>query len=278
LKRTPPLSAQTRTFALLGNPVAHSLSPAIHAAAMRHAGVDGVYVALRCESNDVKGLLLGLARAGGGGNVTVPHKGVAARIVEAPTRRVRATRACNTFWFRRGRVHGENTDAPAFAAALRNVAGEVRGSRALILGAGGAARSAVYALLEDGCDQIAILGRSGARAREIVQAAGKLRRRVVFTTKEADVRGEGFDVVINATPLGLRDRDRLPLRFEKLGGLTAVFDMVYKKGGTAWVRRARALGIPATDGGEMLVRQAAAAFELWFEQEAPIAVMRAAIA
>lgn len=245
---------------------------------MEHEGADATYVALRCEAEDLPGLLLGLARAGGGGNVTVPHKGIAAQTVEVATARVRATHACNTFWLRRGRVHGENTDAPAFAATLREIAGDVRGSRALILGAGGAARSAVYALLEDGCDGIVVLGRSRARAREISSAAGRRSRRVTFETNERAVRGEGFDIVINATPLGLRPRDRLPLKFDKLGGLTAVFDMVYKPGGTAWTRYARSLGIPAADGGEMLIRQAAAAFEIWFDMPAPIEVMRSAMA
>lgn len=270
-------TAQTRTFALLGNPVAHSASPIIQGAAIEHAGVDAIYVALRCEAEDLPGLLLGLARAGGGGNVTVPHKGIAAQTIEVASSRVRATRACNTFWLRRGRVHGENTDAPAFAAALRAIAGDVRGSRALILGAGGAARSAVYALLEDGCDTIVVLGRSRARAREISSVAGHRSRRVVFTTDERAIRGEGFDVVINATPLGLRPRDRIPLKLGKLGGITAVFDMVYKPGGTAWTRYARSLGIPAADGEEMLIRQAAAAFEIWFEMPAPSDVMRAAM-
>lgn len=264
-------------MALLGDPVAHSASPLIQGAAMAYAGVDATYVALRCDAADLPGLLLGLAKAGGGGNVTVPHKGIAAETVEVASSRVRATRACNTFWLRRGRVHGENTDVPAFGAALRQIAGDVRGSRALILGAGGAARSAVHALLEDGCDGIVVLGRSRARAREIGSVAGRRGRRVVFTTEERAIRGEGFDVVINATPLGLRPRDRLPLKFEKLGGLTAAFDMVYKPGGTVWTRYARALGIPAADGGEMLIRQAAAAFEIWFEEPAPIEVMRAAL-
>jgi shikimate dehydrogenase len=270
-------TAQTRTFALLGDPVAHSASPIIQGAAMAEVGADATYVAMRCQADDLPGLLLGIARAGGGGNVTVPHKGRAAQIVEVASSRVRATRACNTFWLHRGRVHGENTDAPAFAATVREVAGDVRGARALILGAGGAARSAVYALLEDGCDGIVVLGRSRARAREISGVAGRRSRRVTYETNERAVRGEGFDVVVNATPLGLRPRDRLPLKFGKLGGLTAVFDMVYKPGGTRWTQYAHALGIPAADGREMLIHQAAAAFELWFDLPAPLDVMRKAM-
>ena len=131
-------SALTRVFALLGDPVAHSLSPILQNAAIKRARVDATYVALRCGPHHLPGLLQGLARAGGGGNVTIPHKGTAAATVDAPSRRVRATGACNTFWLRRGRVHGENTDVPAFGEALKQVIADVRGSRVLIVGAGGA--------------------------------------------------------------------------------------------------------------------------------------------
>jgi shikimate dehydrogenase len=106
--------------------------------------------------------------------------------------------------------------------------------------------------------------------------AGRRAKRVRYITSDKTLRTEGFDLVVNASSLGLKDTDALPLAFSKLGGLTAAFDVVYRPGGTRWVEIARANGIPAADGGEMLIQQAAAAFELWFDTEAPLAVMRRA--
>lgn len=270
------LSGSTRVFAILGDPIAHTRSPAIHNAALEALGIDAVYVALRCAADDVGGLIGGIARAGGGGNITLPHKGVAADLVAKPSARVRATRACNTFWYQRGRIHGENTDVAGFSTAVKEVIEDVRGTRALVLGAGGAARAVVYALLEEGCAGVTVLGRSRKRAREIADVAGKRAQRVAFVTDEKLLQGEGYDLVVNATPLGMKDSDPLPLRFSRIGGITAAFDTVYREGGTEWVRVARANGIPAADGSEMLIQQAAASFELWFEREAPVAVMRKA--
>jgi shikimate dehydrogenase len=268
------IGATTRTFALLGDPVAHSRSPVIQNAAIAAAGIDAVYVALRCGPRELPGLINGLARAHGGGNVTVPHKGLAAETVANPSARVRATHACNTFWLKGGKVHGENTDIIGFSRAVAEVLHDVHDTRVLIVGAGGAARAALYALLEGGAAGVTVLGRKPARSREIAAVAGRRAKRVAYITNESLLREEGFDLVVNATPLGLREADRSPLRFSLLSGLTAVFDMVYRPGGTAWVRQALANGIPAADGSEMLIQQAAAAFEIWFDLEAPIDAMR----
>lgn len=105
------ITASTRTLALLGDPVGHSLSPILQNAAFQAAGVDGVYVAVGCAQEDLVGLMRGLARAGGGGNITLPHKEKAASVLDVPSDTVRRTGACNTFWGdERGRLHGDNTD------------------------------------------------------------------------------------------------------------------------------------------------------------------------
>lgn len=270
------IKSGTRTFAILGNPVAQARSPLIQNAAMKAANIDAVYVALRCASADAPGLIHGLARAGGGGNITIPHKGLAAESVERASAAVRATKACNTFWMQRGKVYGENTDVIGFKAAVREVIGDLKGARVLIIGSGGAARSALHAVLEEGTAAATVLGRTPARGKEMIAVAGRKARRVSFVTDARRLGAEGFDLVVNATSLGMKETDRLPLRFSALGGLTAVFDVVYRQGGTAWVQAARANGIPAADGGEMLIQQAAAAFELWFDIEAPVGVMRRA--
>lgn len=270
----PPLSAATRVFAILGDPVAHTLSPAIQNAAIQAAQLDAAYVALRAREADVASVMRTLA----GGNVTIPHKGTAAAALDRATARVKQTRACNTFWTEGKRLLGDNTDVIGFSVAMRRLLPDLSGARVLIVGAGGAARAALYAVLEDAADRVTVIARSRARRKEIVSVAGRRARRVDIVANDQKVRGEGFDLVVNATPLGISDKDRAPLRLDRLGGVRAVFDMVYRPQGTRWSRRAADSGIPAIDGMEMLLQQAAAAFEIWWQLEAPMQEMRAAMA
>jgi shikimate dehydrogenase len=271
------ITTGTRLFAVLGDPVAHSLSPRMQNAALRAAGLDAVYTALRCSPDDLPGLLRGLARAGGGGNVTVPHKGLAASLVEEPSVAVLRTGACNTFWLEDGRVHGDNTDVAGFRAALEQVLPDPAGAQVLLLGAGGAAHAVVAALLEAEADRILVRNRSHVRARELVAAFGGESATLRLAEQDPASAGAGFDLVVNATSLGLRPADELPIDLERLGRVGAALDLVYASGETAWVRAARKLGIPAADGREMLVGQGAAAFERWWRQPAPVEVMRQAV-
>jgi len=271
------VSSATRVFALLGDPVRHSLSPVIQNAAFAAADVDGVYVALRTRDDDLRPLMVALSRAGGGGNVTLPHKERAATVVDRPSDAVRRTGACNTFWGEEGEIHGDNTDVEGFRRALRDLLGRRPvDARTLLLGAGGAARAALVALLDDGVSEVQILNRSTERARAVARRIGGERVRVVET--QADVPGESFDLVVNATRLGLSEDDPLPLELSVLKRAGVVMDMVYGAGGTAFVRAARALGIRAEDGGAMLVRQAAVAFERWWGERGPIESMDDALA
>lgn len=272
------VSSATRVLALLGDPVAHSLSPVIQNEAFRDAEVDGVYVALRTREEDLRPLMVALSRAGGGGNVTLPHKERAATVVDRPSDAVRRTGACNTFWGGEdGEIHGDNTDVEGFRRALEDLMGRPpRGARTLLLGAGGAARAALVALLDDGVAEVQILNRSTERARAVARRIGGERVRVVEAP--TDVHGKGFDLVVNATRLGLSDDDPLPLELSVLERAGVVMDMVYGAGDTAFVRAARKLGIRAEDGGSMLVRQAAVAFERWWGEPGPIESMEAALA
>jgi shikimate dehydrogenase len=270
------LTAKTRVFALLGDPVAHSLSPTIQNAAIRATGVDGVYVALRCGAADLPGLLRGIAAAGGGGNVTVPHKELAARVVDAPTAAVVRTGACNTFWWEDGRIRGDNTDVAGFRAAVRALVGAPAGARVLLLGAGGAARGALHVLLEDGVASVALYNRTPGRATDLRAAFGDPGCIRVVTDRAA-LRGERFDLAVNATSLGLHPGDPLPLDFDEVDRVGAALDLVYAVGGTRWVHEAHARGLPAADGLEMLIHQGAAAFERWWGRPAPLDAMREAL-
>lgn len=270
------ITAKTRVLTLLGDPVSHSASPEIQNAAFAEAGVDGVYVAVRCAAEDLSGFMRGLARAGGGGNVTLPHKEKAATFVDVPSDAVRRTGACNTFWGVDGKVHGDNTDVEGFRRALRSfLEGPVQGIRVLLLGAGGAARAALLGLLEEGASEVLLHNRTGERARAVARRIGGQRARVVPLMKELE--GERVDLVVNATRLGLDPHDASPLDFSRLGRAGAAMDLVYAYHKTAFVQSAERAGIRWTDGFEMLVQQGAVSFERWWDRPAPIETMRAAV-
>lgn len=270
------ITAHTRVLALLGDPVAHSVSPEIQNAAFREACVDGVYIAVRCAAEDLSGFMHGLARAGGGGNITLPHKEKAATLVHVPSEAVRRTGACNTFWGVDGRIHGDNTDVDGFRRALRVfLDGPAQGLRALLLGAGGAARAALLGLLDEGASEVLLYNRTSERARAVARRIGGPRARVV--PRMAGLEGERFDLVVNATRLGLDPHDPSPLDFARLGRAGAAMDLVYSREKTPFVRAAERYGVRSTDGLEMLVQQGAVSFERWWGRAAPIDVMRAAI-
>jgi shikimate dehydrogenase len=266
----------TRLIALLGDPVDHSLSPRIQNAAICAAGHDAVYLALRCDAASVAGLLTAIASAGGGGNVTIPHKERAAAALEVATRDVERTGACNTFWLEGGKVHGDNTDVAGFGAAARALIGAPAGARVLVLGAGGAASAVVAALLDARADAIHLLARTPDRARALTgrQDPGERRVRVVDM---AAIRREGYDLVVNATPLGLEPDDPLPLDLERPARVGAILDLAYRPGGTMWVRSALDRDTKAADGTEMLLQQAALAFQRWFGTAPDLDVMRSAL-
>jgi shikimate dehydrogenase len=272
------ITAHTRLFALLGDPVAHSLSPVFQNAAMQHVGCDALYVALRCDATSAAALLHGLARAGGGGNITVPHKTSAVSWIERPTGLVQRTGACNTFWVDAGVVCGDNTDVPGFRRAVATLLPDSTGAAVLVIGAGGAAAAAVCALIDDRVARITLHNRSPDRAHALAARADPART-IIDVAASAAALGHGrYDLIVNASALGLRDTDPLPVDLACMPSPRAVLDLVYlHRGTTPLIRLAQRLGIPAADGIEMLLGQGAAAFERWFDRAAPIDIMRAAL-
>jgi shikimate dehydrogenase len=271
------VTARTRVLTLLGDPVIHSGSPQIQNAAFEAAGVDGVYVAVGCAPGDLDGFMRGLARAGGGGNVTLPYKEKAASILDERSDAVRRTGACNTFWGdEQGRLHGDNTDVEGFRRAMKTfLGGSGSGLRALLLGAGGAARAALLGLLEEGADEVLLYNRTAERARAVARRIGGEKARVLPALR--DLEGQGFDLVVNATSVGLEAGEGSPLDFHALDRAGAAMDLVYGPEKTPFQRSADELGIRNTDGVEMLVQQGAASFERWWGMPAPVDAMHAAL-
>ncbi len=260
------IDGNSRVFAILGDPVAHSLSPIMHNAAFQALGISAVYVPLRCSEDDLPRIMTALTRAGGGGNVTVPHKEAAARAVDRCLEQAQLLGACNAFWTEDGGSVGENTDLSGVGAAVDAL--EAPPGAWLVLGTGGSARAVVGAASARGVAVTAV-SRSAERGQQFREWA----RRIGVDDAPIDQ----CTVVINTTPLGLHPGQPLPLERPPNGAVVAL-DMVYARGETPWVRAMRAAGLRAGDGREMLVAQGAASFRCWFPRlPPPVDLMRGVV-
>lgn len=266
-----PGSGRPRTWlGVCGWPVAHSLSPPMQQAALDAAGLgDWRYVRLPLPPERFAETVRALpARGFRGVNVTIPHKLAALEIADGASDAARAIGAANTLTFESdGAIYADNTDAPGLLEAI----GEpVAGRSALVLGAGGAARAAVHALVGAGA-RVTVWNRTAERARSL---AGDLGATSVSRPMQADF-------LVNATSVGLHDPaatfKALPLTADEVGAGTCVIDMVYRPEGTALLHAAEAWGARTVDGTEVLIAQGAASFERWTGRTAPRSAMRRAV-
>lgn len=246
---------------LLGHPVAHSLSPLMHNAALAAAGIDLRYEALDVAPEDLSRVIDSLARERASGNVTVPHKQAAMRAMKSVSPMAKKVNAINTFRVSDGgELLGDNTDVAGFTAFAKSVIGEIpSGARVAVLGAGGAA-AAVLASIEEWRNVTVSIY---ARRTDVGEDLAQRYKNVASVEMLPLQRPLDSDIVVNATTIGLYD-ERIPVPVDALPANAVVLDLVYKPGETAWVRAARATGRGAADGLEMLVEQGAASFEIWF--------------
>jgi len=266
-----PVRGSTRLAAVIGSPIRHSLSPAIFNAAFAEAGLDWIYVAFEVAAGDARRALDGMRAFDLGGlSVTMPHKDAVAEHVDHCTPEAAALRAVNCVVPTADGLLGDNTDGPGFLDALRAEIGfDVSDRRAVVVGAGGAARAIVLALARAGAEEVTVVNRTAARADAAV-ALAESRGRV------ADASAiEGADLVVNATSVGMGD-GAMPFDPALLRPGQVVADIVYHPSPTPLLAAARDRGVSAIDGLGMLVHQAAHAFRLWTGHDAPIAAMTTA--
>jgi shikimate dehydrogenase len=259
---------------VIGWPVEHSLSPAIHNAAFDALGLDWVYVALPVPPGRVPQALAGLSALGfAGANVTMPHKSDVAAHVDELSEDASRLAAVNTVVVGPGGLTGHNTDAPGFDRFLRRDAGFDPGGRAALLyGAGGAARACALALARGGLRVLTVAVRDSSRAGGIRSAVEGFSTDLAVVGLDA-ARAAEPDLVVNATPVGSAGED-LPL--PNLGPEVLVVDLLYRPEITPLQVAARAAGAPAFGGLGLLLHQAALSFELWTARPAPLDVMSAA--
>jgi shikimate dehydrogenase len=266
-------------FAVIGDPVAHSLSPAMHNAALRAAGIDASYGALRIDQGDLsKGVELLWERGYWGFNVTVPHKVAIRAFVDRLARSAAEVTAVNTVVRRQASLEGHNTDVHGFMAALHLAGVDVSRQRAVVFGTGGAGLGVVCALHRLGA-HVVLVSRTPEKARSMagsIEGAGELTA-LAADDPEVPTAIGGAALVVNATPLGM---DHLPAASPLPPGVQlwppiVAFDLIYGRE-TPFLREAASRGCRTLDGLEMLVQQGAESFRLWTGVEPEVGVMREA--
>ena len=275
------ISGKTRLLALIGHPVEHSLSPAIHNASFAAEGLDYVYVALDVRPEDLPAAVRGAAALGFRGfNVTMPHKRAMIPLVDDADEAARVSGAVNTVVVEGPSLRGHNTDGGGMVLACEEAGVELSGRRVLLLGAGGAAAAVALAFGGEGAEQLRVANRSVQHAldlRDKLRAAGLKRVEVYPYDTLGEATGD-TEVIVNATPLGMKDEDDLPIPSEYLDEGRIVCDAVYRPGReTALIREARQRGARVVTGEGMLLYQGVLAQRLWTGREPNVKVMNGAI-
>ncbi len=272
-------------LALLGAPVSHSISPVMQSAALAARDLDGIYIPIQVGAPDLRSAVRGLAALGfRGANITLPHKETILPMLDAISDEARALGAVNTIVIDRddagaSRVAGYNTDHLGVVCALEKAGHSIRGSRAIVIGAGGAARAAVFGLIRSQADEILILARRVGQGDRIVRELGssgthlRVRR---FNAENLIRESERATLLVHATPIGMwpETNDSIWPDFRPIPPHLTVFDVVYTPTETKLVLQAKASGVRIVSGLEMLICQAAQSFLLWTDREAPVGAMR----
>jgi len=281
LYRFDSVGQSTRVYGVVADPVAHSLSPVVHNAAIAAAGLDAVYVPFRVPADQLEEFLTEAGRWPLAGlSVTIPHKEAVLAQCSEQDDLVRSIGAANTLSFAAGGIAAANTDASAAVESLEAVirdseqlaSGEGFGVKtALVLGAGGAARAVAFGLKRRGVE-VTVASRTAERARRVALDVG---------CKMVDWGARHrlpHDCIVNATPIGMHPEvDQTPFEKEHLRPYMVVFDTVYNPENTLFIKEARAAGCRVVTGVDMFVRQAAIQFRTWHGVEPPVTVMREAL-
>ena len=283
VSRRPAFSIEgtTRVVGIFGDPVDHSLSPRMHNAAFAELGLDYVYVPLRTSRQHIGRAVRAIRELGlAGVNVTIPFKQDVVRYLDRVSPTAQSVGAVNTIYVDGETLVGENTDVPGFVAALSSGGVRCRGKRVLLIGAGGAARAVVHALLSGGAADVVVANRTRANANRICRAFPGHRAKVQAADLEIL---DDFDflesrqLVVNATSVGLTGGKFLDYDVEATPQDCLHFDLAYGAKSTAFLDMAHSAGRPTIDGRAMLLHQGAIAFKLFTGRRAPVDVMARAI-
>jgi shikimate dehydrogenase len=268
-----------RTYCIIGDPVSHSLSPAMHNAAFKSLSMDDVYIAYKVSPNELESSVESLRSVKiSGFNVTIPHKTAVLQYLDEVDLLSRKAGAVNTVATINGRFKGFNTDIQGFLQPIltRNI--DLRGLSVLLFGAGGSARAVVTSLSNvDGISKLVVANRTYSKSLELAkQAQLQGLTSSVSMIEEAKIMAKRFDLIVNTTSVGLQSNESL-LDSEDIDGGSIVYDLVYRPVVTKLLENARKSGARIIYGYEMLLEQGAQAFEIWTGLKAPISAMKKAL-
>jgi len=270
------MSLDFRTYCIIGDPIDHSLSPAIHNAAFSSLGLNCSYISFRVQEGQLKNSLDSLRAINiGGFNVTMPHKVRVLEYVDQYDKTVELVGAANTVKNEDGKFCAYNTDVLGFIKPLRQRGIDFSGFEVTILGAGGAARAVAVALAgERGIANINIFNRNTDRSKELANLLKKLglRASIVSSDNIQNIASKS-NLIINTTPLGMKGEQSL-IKSSSIRKDAIVYDIVYKPINTNLLENARTAGAKVVYGYEMLLEQAIASFKIWFRRDPPIEPMK----
>lgn len=275
------ITGKTAIYGIFGHPVEHTFSPGMHNSAFQKIGLNACYVPFPVHPDRLEQAVKGILPMGIRGlNITVPHKEQVIRHLDGLSEEAALIGAVNTIEVRQGQLIGHNTDGRGFVRSLRESTGmRLRGRSILLLGAGGASRAVSFCLALEGAGRITIFDLDGKKARAL---AGDIARRTgnparaVGPDAVLDAASEAR-VIINATPLGLKRTDPLPLPRQAIRKDHLVCDLVYNPANTPLLKAAALRGAATLQGIGMLLYQGVIAFEIWTGEKAPVPVMRSAL-
>ena len=268
----------SRTFAVIGDPIDHSLSPNIHSAAFRELDLDCSYIAYRIAKDELSSGIDSLKNIRiSGFNVTIPHKINMMKYLDKTDESCSVAGAVNTVTNDGGLLKGYNTDMDGFLEPLRNRRLDIKGFRVLLLGAGGAARAIATAFAKEHAKSITIANRT----MDSAVAISKLSERLGLDADAVHMNlvrdtARNYDIIVNATSLGLKG-EQSPISFEGINEETIAYDIVYRPMNTDFITRAKNADATVIYGYEMLLGQAVKAFEIWHNVQAPYNAMKRAL-
>lgn len=281
----PTITGTTQLLGVIGYPVKHSLSPVMHNAAIASMGVDFVYLPWPVAPADLPTALAGFAAIGVRGfSITIPHKQAIISLLSEISPVAQAVGAVNTVWRTPTGWAGTNTDVEGFLAPLQSGDRPWNQTRAVILGAGGAARAVVAGLAQLGCAQISVVGRNLEKLQAFQTSWQDSPWPVNLSVHDGSELPELISqagLLVNATPVGMSPNvGQSPVTPEILATLppgAIAYDLIYTPSPTEFLRQAQAVGAKAIDGSEMLVQQGAAALQIWLDRPVPVDIMRQAL-
>lgn len=267
-----------KSFAVIGDPIDHSLSPNIHSAAFRELNLDCSYIAYRIPQGELSEGIEGLKKIKiNGFNVTIPHKIEMMTYLDKIDESCSLIGAVNTVTNNEGILKGYNTDMDGFIEPFKKKNLKIKDSKVLLLGAGGAARAIAAGMSKEKAKEITIVNRTESNANTLLEFTSKIGLNGnVMTINEAERKINEYDVIINATSIGLRNEPS-PISLEEITQNTIVYDIVYMPMNTDFIKKAKEKGATIIFGYEMLLGQAVRAFEIWHDMKAPYNAMKKAL-